>query len=348
MITKNSDISVDEMLSTYRAVQQEYARLCAEDHDNEIFGPPEKMWRIMERSEYKNDCNADLVALGVETHEEMFDIQLFYSEVRKWINQNPNVDMFEQHEVVNIEQGDKTGQNGTEVKHEFIITIYDKMSGSKKYVQTNIMINSTWYNIEKINSWLGVPYKKGTRTNRVKAIICLDLPDDLENLPSMFFCMGMFCMFTNLDNKRGIATYALHTNREVNTDIEVNENSIALLENGISMEEREQIGKKIFKGLCQYIPKLSKAKVTDVRFGVARTEGDTKSLQDLFDAQNPFHKRNYNGIKEHRIGKGLLVSNPATKLFYFVQNRQIVSQMVENFDKERKEKQKPDFNKLGA
>lgn len=68
--------------------------------------------------------------------------------------------------------------------------------------------------------------------------------------------------------------------------------------------------------MARYIPEMMAAEILDVKFGIVQTKGEM-SLQDLRHREGPHHLRNYHSVREEMQG---LISNPAMKLFYFVQN----------------------------
>jgi hypothetical protein len=88
---------------------------------------------------------------------------------------------------------------------------------------------------------------------------------------------------------------------------------------------KTKIAKEMLLGISSYIPGMVKAKIVDVKFGIVQTE-DILTLADLKNPESSFHKRNYHGVCEEQIG---VVSNPAIKLFYFVENGELVADMID-------------------
>ncbi|MBA2648672.1 MAG: FAD-binding oxidoreductase [Legionella sp.] len=316
-ITKNSDNSPEEILRTYQAISEEYQRLIAEDPHNAVFGPPEKFFRILKPSEYEGLVNPDIVELGVETAEHLFEWSHFSKDIHKKISAHKNIRLLEYNEVTHIEKG-------TLEEPRFTLHVTTKCGESKKY-KCDFLINSTWQNIEKLNAQIGISMIPGARTNRLKCLLIVKLPESLLNANSMFFCMGQHCMFSNMGNGFGMMTFAQVTNMEASSDLELSLQSQRLLNNEATCQEKYDIARQMLKGVSKYIPEMANATIVDVKYGIVQTAGKL-SLQDLTNPNSSFHKRDYDGIREEQVG---LISNPCMKLFYFIRNGQIVSDLLE-------------------
>ncbi|KAJ7382798.1 hypothetical protein OS493_032758 [Desmophyllum pertusum] len=69
-ILKNSMTPLREILDTYNALKEEYTKMVLEDARNEIFGPPEHFYRILEPYEFEKDVAMEKIAMGIETAED--------------------------------------------------------------------------------------------------------------------------------------------------------------------------------------------------------------------------------------------------------------------------------------
>ncbi len=319
-ITKDSDNRPQQILATYEKIKEEYIRLIAEDPANEVFGPPEHFFRILTPSEYEGQVNSERVLCGVETAEHLFDFGAFLKDMRKTILSNPNITLYEQSKVEHIERGRSS-------QPRFTLHVKDTGSATpqKKVFHADYLVNSTWQNIEQLNDELGIGMQPGARTNRLKTLLVVKLPESLLNAHSMFFCMGQHCMFSNLGQGYGMMTFAEVTNMETSTGLTLSARAIRLLEGGVRADESDIIAKRILAGVATYIPDMAKAEVLDLKFGIVQTAG-ALTLGDLKDPNSSFHKRDYDGIREEQLG---LISNPCMKLFYFVRNGQVVADIVD-------------------
>ena len=319
-ITKQSDNTPELILASYLQIKEEYSRLIKEDPENEVFGPEENFLRVLELAEYESQVNTDLVVMGIETAEHLFHWHAFAKDIKDKIHANKNIVLYEHTEVVRIERGELN-------EDRFSIHVKEKHSSSEteRVFHTNYLVNSTWQNIEFFNNQLGLPMIPSTRTNRLKALLVAKLPESLTHTHSMFFCMGQHCMFSNLGNGYGMMTFANVTNMETSLGLTLSDYAKRLIKGDATPAEKKLISKDILAGVAKYIPEMKHATIIDVKFGIVRTAG-TLSLSDLSDPLSSFHKRNYYGISEEQIG---LVSNPCTKLFYFVRNGNLVADWID-------------------
>ena len=307
-VTKTSLYKFTEVLDTYRKIQQRYAELVEADPANKVFGEPESFIRILEKHEYNDHVNADIIEGGVETCEHLFDFQSFAKSMRKMIDVNDNIRLIENVEVTHIE-------HYPDLLSRFKINLQHQ-DGQNNNIHADFIVNSAWENIEKLNDTLGITYLDGLRTNRLKCLVEVELPPSLFAVNSSFFCMGSFCMFSNMGNGRGMMTLADVTNMEVSSATAISANMVRFVNGDVSQEEKDTIGEEIKSGVAYYIPAMKDAKVLDVKFGIVQTKGKL-SLLDLVTREAAHHSRNYHYIREDMHG---LISNPAMKLFYFVQN----------------------------
>jgi len=316
-ITKNSDSPKEDIIRTYEALHQEYTRLIEEDKNNEVFGPSERFFRVIQPDEYERDVNRDIVDIGIETSEHLFNWKKFLLDIRAIIQTTPNITLYENTRVEAIERA------GHE-KPRFRIKTRTKENQVQLF-ETDYLINSTWQNIEYLNDQIGLRMMPDSRTNRLKVLLVVQLPESLKNSHSMFFCMGQHCMISNMGDGRAMMTYARVTNMETSCNLSLSYNAQRLLNGGATQKEKDTIAQQILAGVSQYIPQMANAVVEDVVFGVVQTEGKL-TLEQLADLDNPFHKRDYYGVREEQIG---VVSNPCVKLFYFINNGELTADLIE-------------------
>ena len=327
-IMKNSDYPASVILDTYKEIKKEYQRLIEEDPANEVFGPVKNFYRILKPHEYENDVNMENVEVGVETAEHLFNWKDFSADIKEKILENPNIKLYENTEVVKLERGDID-------ESRFIIHAKRKAESGEEVeetIHTDFIVNSTWQNIEKLNDQLNLTMAPESRTNRLKCLLVVKLPESLHNSNSMFFCMGQHGMYSNLGNGYGMITYAKVTNMGTFHGLDLDERTTLLLNGGTTKEEKDEIAKEkdriakqMLEGITTYIPAMKDAEIVDVKFGIVQTEGKL-TLEDLQNPSSSFHKRNYYGVREEQIG---FISNPAVKLFYFAQNGKLVADLVD-------------------
>ena len=325
-ITRDSDFPPSQILATYQQLQEEYQRLVAEDPKNQVFGPPDQFFRILDPSEYKDDVNGDKVVIGVETREHLFDITRFLVDRREELLQHPNITLCEHTTVTGLSF--HLNADASEESEETFY-LYDVTMSNGVVISTNCIVNSAWYQIDAINATLStpseLPFSAEKRTNRLKALAVINLPPSFHPKNSMFFCMGQHCMFSNMGNGTGMLTYAEKTNIEVSSGLHMSERATRLLRGEGSIAEVAEIGQMIIEGASQYMPGLRLATLREVKFGIVQTAGRL-TLAELKDPLSSFHKRDYDGVEMVRPG---LINNPAIKLFYFIRNGNVVVKLVD-------------------
>jgi hypothetical protein len=331
-ITKDSLFPKEEILDTYSALQNEYRRLCEEDLSNQVFGDPDDFFQILSPSEYEHDVS-DKIVCGVETPEHLLNWPRFKTFVLDEIEKSRNIEVFTSEEIRKIDFDTENNQH--------ILYSYNKESKRLSFeIRSPFIVNCTWERVEEITQAAGllpVEARKTSsprnieRTNRLKILVEIKLPDRLKNAHSMFFCMGPHCMFSNMGDGRGLLTYAPVTNFKQSNAITVPRdiahylklNSTDELDDSTLATVRKY-GNKIIAGVSAYIPEMSKAELLSVRFGIVVTRGSV----DIFDHNSDFHIRNYNGIMTDNYPLGW-VNNTCMKLLYAYDNAISICEIAE-------------------
>ncbi len=319
-ITKDSLFNVQEILSVYEAVKQEYRRLVELDPTNEVFGNADDFFRILSPSEYINDVDMSKVVLGIETPEHLLDWLKFESYISDKLHNTKNLTIYEYTEVTAIHHDIQGQDKSYTVLSKTLFPDTTPQTIVQKFT-SNIVVNSTWSNIELLNNELGLSSSHSKRTNRLKVLLEVELPSSLVNKHSMFFCIGPHCMLSNLSNGRALMTYAPVSNIECSNELTPNLKMTQLLSGIVSLQEKHQFMKGIIEGVARYIPDIIHSRPIGLRFGIVQSDGSV----DILDPHSDFHSRNYHGVEE--IAPGFIV-NPAIKLFYCLDNAQAVCETV--------------------
>lgn len=147
-IVKDSLVPARDILDTYEAIKQEYAKMVREDPSCEVFGPPKDIYRILDPDEFEADVDMKKIELGIETAEELLD----WSRLREFI-----VDQLERKENRILVL---TNTNVVRVApHEFSGYYVDGVNtnhGSAVRIYADFVVNASWYNISKFNDMLGI------------------------------------------------------------------------------------------------------------------------------------------------------------------------------------------------
>jgi len=187
-VTKDSNYSFAEVMETYRAIQQEYAALIAEDPQNQVFGPIETFLRVLAPEEYEVHVNPEIVEGAVETAEHLFNWPEFAKHIQSVIAEHPRITLLENTEVTHIEP-----RPSRHIRFG-IQTQQTQADGriSSLNINTNFIVNSSWENIEFLNETAGSRYINRLRTNRLKCLLEVELPESFSDANSAFFCLGSF------------------------------------------------------------------------------------------------------------------------------------------------------------
>lgn len=322
-ITKSSLHSYEDILVIYRVIQDEYTRLVEQDPRNKVFGEPQEFIKILAPQDYAHVINSEIVAGAVETCEHLFNWPKFSQHIKALLLAHPNISLLEHAEVVGISPRET-------LDARFTIDVACSRPSERDSepevhslkLKTDFLINASWENIEYLNSTAGIPYLDGTRTNRLKCLLVVELPPELTNpqMNSAFFCMGSFCMFSNMGDGRGMMTLADVTNMKVSSHLRIDKEMEYYLSDKVDKQEMERIGQEILNGVAEYIPLMANARILEVKFGIVQTKGNLQ-LEDLKSSKSSHHKRSYYAVRAEQQG---LISNPAMKLFYFVHNSMLV------------------------
>lgn len=305
-------------------IKDEYTRIVKQDKSYQLFGHPDNLYRILEPHEYEDDVAADEIDIGIETAEELLDWSSFRKFVINELKKQSNLISVRTNTEVIAIHGVFDGGYTVQSK---------QITGSTSTTFADIIVNASWYNIPKFNAMLGVSDVK--RCNRVKAISTVSLPENMLHAPTMFFCMGAFCMFSNKGNGIGMLTYAPETNVAVSTSSDFEEEMENTFFN-ISDYEKRAKGQKIIHGVSKFIPKMKDAIVIKTDYGVIQTFMDEDTVDFGFQIGNldfihdpkrgGIFKRDYSGVSLLRSG---YIVNACMKLLYCFNNAELIRDVIE-------------------
>jgi SOS response regulatory protein OraA/RecX len=329
-IVKDTMFTVDDILNTYKEIQKEYKRLVEEDKSNMVFGDPENFYRILDPKEYKDDVNMDIVAVGVETAECLLDWQAFRSALVEKLKSYRNIVILPHSKACTFDYDSADDKYVVGVKEVAKGNVTTTPSYFK--IKSEFIVNATWEHVEEVTykARLNSGLPEDGRTNRLKVLAEVVLPESLKNKNSMFFCMGPHCMFSNMGDGLGLMSYAPNTNVATATGVYIPPKIERFLkERRTDSEEEElreklkkkQFGEKIIDGVAKYIPAMKNCTLEGLRFGIVKTQGGV----DIFDPTSPFHIRNYSGVEGLTLG---WVNNSAMKLLYGLNNANLVLNII--------------------
>lgn len=301
-IARDSLFSPAEILSTHRALETRYAELWAE-HDGALpYGAPEGFVRELAPEEYADDTATEQVVAGFDTREVLMDWPHVRRGLLAAIDREPRIRVVTGAEVTGVEL--RSGW-----RHRVALRHGD---GTTTDLDTSLVVNCTWENIDRLTASAGLPVN-GEAVNRLKALLELRLPETIAQLPSTFFCIGPFAMFSNMGDGRGMVTFAPDTNVRAYPAGDGVEEIMTALDGGTPEDVQRELARRILHGVSRFLPAMADAEPAGLRYGVVRTHGTST----LDDRASDVHRRDYSGVRIEAPG---LVTNAATKLIYFLRN----------------------------
>ena len=325
-VVKESKYSAEQVLSLFNIIQSKYAKRVQEDTANKVFGEPEQLITILNPIEYAHLIDISKVLIGIRTAECSFNWPKLKDYLKEKILAHPNIEVNINSEIIDAKHSDTDAG--------FILTIKNTQTPSILQQKTDFIINASWQNIEDINRMLGFHMRSDIRTNRTKVMIEVLLPKSLEKVPSMFFCFGSFCSYTNLGERKGLITYEPVTNIEQSTGYKISSFSERLLRGEATKAEKLSYGTEIIQGISQFIPHMAQAQFVRAKFGNVKTR----------DVQ--FDTRREDGVEEQQL---CLISNGSVKFTHFVKNAEKVYRLAAQHEETSNKLQEeiiPEINKV--
>ncbi|MGL3199017.1 MULTISPECIES: FAD-dependent oxidoreductase [Curtobacterium] len=309
-IARDSLFSPEEIRSTHSALAERYAELWA-DHDGALpYGDPAAFVRELAPEEYAGDTAAERVVAGFDTREVLMD----WPHVRRGL-----VAALAAEPRVRVVTGaEATGLELRSTGHA-VVHLRD-VDGAATDLDAALVVDCTWENIDRLTASAGLPVNDEA-VNRLKALLELRLPESIAELPSTFFCIGPFAMFSNMGDGRGMVTYAPHTNVHAYPAGDGVADIMRALDGATPAGVQQELAQRILDGVSRFIPAMADAEPVGLRYGVVRTHGTAT----LDDRESDVHRRDYSGV---RVEAPWLVTNAATKLIYFLRNADEVAARV--------------------
>lgn len=311
-VARDSLFGAEEIAAVHDMLAERYARAWQRSHRALPFGEPGSFLRRLREEEYGAYTNPDEICMGVDTAEVLMDWPEIRSRLDAQVRASPRIDVYEGHAVEALHHNRKfawsVGARGPD--------------GHLHRFDAQMVINCAWQNIDTVNAMAGLPVQEGA-VNRLKVLLRAKLPPRLRERSSMFFCMGPFAMFSNMNDGEGMMTYAPVTN--IGAAQAGDEEALAkinrILRDGVDAAESQRLADALHHGVARFIPAMGEAVPVALKFGVVRTRGEC----DLWDKDSDVHHRDYAGV---RVESDDFITNAATKLIYFARNADHVAARV--------------------
>jgi len=203
-IRKDSQVPATELLQVYEGIRDEYKRLIELDPSNKIFGEVEDFFQILNLEDFRSIVDVSKMDAVIRTNERLLNWPEFSKNLLDQVEeyqQQGLISVVSGEEISRIEYDEKVKNSGFKISTK-----------SGKNITASHVVNATWSNIEMLDETLFPEAGLEERTNRMKLIASISLPENAINIPSMFTAMGPFTMFSNEGNGKGKITFAPVTN----------------------------------------------------------------------------------------------------------------------------------------
>ena len=341
-IVNNSIFSEDRILDTFRQIREYYRELVAKDPRKKIFGEPDDLFSELSPDQYQDLVTDDRIKKAIRTAEPTLNWPKLQEAIRDEVAINPDIRVFTGAEVVDAKRAE--GEPGYLISY----TLENAGRIRTHSLHGDAVVNATYYGIEKINKMVGFEAEQDeTRTNRLKALVTVKVPDDVyeycqsAGAGALFFCFGPHCAMSLTDDGYAKITYEPVTNVEQSTGIELPELSQRYLSGGATADEKRELAEKIIAGVATYIPGMEHAEYVEqlpndkgpgISFGIVRTRGQA----DINSPASDIHKRDYPDVRFHGApgdADAFWVDSPTSKLVRMTVNaKEVVAGLNERFE----------------
>lgn len=306
-------ITQEKFFQELNLLKQYYAELVQQDATNQVFGLPQNLYRILKPEEYTNEVkDINEIATAIEVKEYILDWPKFKNYILNKVAASPKIKVLTNFEVIDAVKNPK-GDG-------YCITATNKQ---QKVIKCSpYIINSLWENIESLNKKVGLSDGNEKRTNRLKLLAEVELPNSLKNKSSMFFFKGPYGMFVNKGNGKGCFTYAHITNYKNSTDIEVPTEFKRIMK-GLTKDEEIHLASKMLEGISKFIPQMKYAKVENIVAGIVKSKG----FSDIDDPKSEMHKRSDSGVEVKAKG---WIDNSCMKFFSCEHNAAQILEIIQS------------------
>ena len=311
-LARDSLFGTEEIAAVHEMLAERYAQAWRRSGGALPFGEPARFIRRLREEEYRGYVHPEQVRMGVDTAEVLMDWPEIRSRLDARVRAAARVDVHDGHRV-----------EGLHRRRAFDWSITTRgQDGRLHRFDAQMVINCAWQNIDAIHAMAGLPIQSGA-VNRLKVLLRAKLPPRLRERSSMFFCMGPFAMFSNMNDGEGMMTYAPVTNMVAARagDTHALEEINRILRHGVDAAESQRLAEALRQGVARFIPAMSDAEPVALKFGVVRTRGEC----DLWDRKSDVHHRDYTGV--HADSEDF-ITHAATKLIYFARNADRVTELV--------------------
>ncbi len=327
-----------DAIGVAKELQLHYKNLVNQDPRNQVFGHPNEFVKILNANEY--DFLADTipfynekgvkedtkVILGLETAESQVDIPRLKQFLNNKIKQYPNIETRFGSEVEFV---------SPEAQQFGYVVHTTQKSGPYKYFGKTI-VNSTWANIELLDSRSGFNLPEDKRVNRIKVSIDIELPEQLKGLHSCLFSSGPYCSITVLPNGIARLTSERVTNIAHYEPGQVPKEELKELLKSLNLDHPKGIetANTILNDCASYFidkyqKALLKAPIKAIHVGIVKHVhlSHEYTKESIYKQSSDIHKRLFDGVESRDLGFWV---NAGMKMTYTASNAIKTTKQIES------------------
>jgi glycine/D-amino acid oxidase-like deaminating enzyme len=253
----------------------------------ERFPPAGEVSRPLSGEEYSELVDSDHIVYALSSMEDAIQLQPFFDVLGRALHRRGDIDIRCNHGVRAIEP-DGDG---------YRLEVVDSAGGRDFELRCDQVVNATnahrlWFDREQGflpgRQWM----------DRLKVLVDVILPPELEDAHSMQVALGPFGHFTHYDDGTACCGY-MPTSIRGDSDAVVGPPEWdRVCEQGYSAAEAERLGRETIEGVARYVPRFAGAKALRVRPGIVHATGTTP----ITDPHSERQRRADSGVFSLRRG----------------------------------------------
>ena len=253
----------------------------------ERFPPAGEVSRPLPRKQYSELADPDHIVYAVSSMEDAIELQPFFEVLGRALDRGADIDVRCNHAVTAIEP-DGAG---------YRLELVDSAAGGQYELRCDQVVNAT--NAHRLQFDREQGFLPGRQwMDRLKVLVDVVLPPELEDAHSMQVAVGPFGHFTHYADGTGCCGY-MPVSIQGHSDAVVGPPEWdRVCEQGYTAAEAERLAHETIEGVARYVPQFAGAKALRVRPGIVHATGTTP----ITDPHSELHRRADSGVFSLRRG----------------------------------------------
>ena len=253
----------------------------------ERFPPAGEVSRPLAREQYAELADPEHIVYAVSSMEDAIELEPLFEVLRRALNRSGEIDIRCNHSVTAIApEGDG-----------YRLAVVDSAGGGQFEFRCDQVVNAT--NAHRLQFDREQGFLPGRQwMDRLKVLVDVVLPPELQDAASMQVALGPFGHFTHYADGTACCGY-------MPVSIQGDSDAVAgpaewdsICEQGYSAAEAERLGRETIEGVARYVPQFAGAEVLRVWPGIVHATGTTP----ITDPHSELHRRADSGVFSLRRG----------------------------------------------